>query len=293
MGNSPSGPHLLVNGNYSSYDIKLGKAATIISVTKNEEFYDGNSSWDLVYNVDGIICRLSIAKNTDRGDDTLVINVMEYCVIISITVKNEKEAGLLCRINPKFSPWYLAKHSTKHGESSRDDIQTYSLPYAYGTRKGLLITQKKKKSHEEGGYMVTIAHYYVNTASDGNTGTSEVDLGFSVVVKIGLHNGRLDFGVDGPVEHPSSALLYMIEEVIRTATWNPSACPHCKNIQSQRRRRLSESEDSEAPFPAPPRYGGSQNTANMGRFNGDANGSIIRAKEVKFSKENYFLKWWK
>jgi len=111
--------------------------------------------------------------------------------------------------------------------------------------------------------MVTVAHYYLNSGRGGNFGASCVDIGFSIVVKIGVmsYNGKLGFMVDGPVQHPYSALVYMIEEVTQTGTWKLSACPHCKKIQQQR-RWLSESEDSDTPLPPPPppprRYGGLQ-----------------------------------
>ena len=106
------------------------------------------------------------------------------------------------------------------------------------------------------------------------------------MVKIGVHNGVLGFSVDGPVEHPTYTLLYMIEEVSRTGMWKLSACPHCKNIQwwQQQRRWLSESEDSDATPPTPSSHGTQRNVTNKGEFNGDANGGIIQAKYVNFNK---------
>ncbi|KAL9324611.1 hypothetical protein ACSQ67_009468 [Phaseolus vulgaris] len=228
MGNSPSGPRFLGNGNYCSYHVKIDNAATI-TVTKDQQKSELNQF--------GMFDIFSMEANT-----------------------------------------------TREGVSRRGEVETKYWAYGCGTRMGLLVTEKKKKkSDEKQVYMATVAHYYVNSGSGRNDGG---DIGFSVVVKIGVHNGELDFSVDGPVEHPSSALLYMIQEVIRTGTWKLSSCPHCKNIQSQR-RWLSESEDSDTTLPPPPRYGGSQNAANIGRFNGDGIGSIIQATKVNF------IKWWK
>ncbi|BAU02892.1 hypothetical protein LR48_Vigan10g012000 [Vigna angularis] len=290
MGNSPSCPRLLGNGNYSSYDIKLGKAATI-SVTKDEGSF--GPRWELVYDVDGMTSTLSISRTTNKksGDDWLGIRVMDCSSVktekvrirphpwedITVAVNKEKKT---CLLYPRlYNSW---PNEAEYGESLNGGVKTQSRVYAYGTRKGLLVMESKKKSNEKQPYMVTVAHYYVNRDSGG----SGVDIGFSVVVKIGVVNGQLDFMVDGPVEHPTSALVYMIEEVVRTGKWKPSACPHCNNIQSQRRLLLSESEDSDSPLLPPRRYAGPQNTANMGRFDGDANGSIIQANKINF------FKWW-
>ncbi|XP_052723527.1 uncharacterized protein LOC108345216 isoform X2 [Vigna angularis] len=249
MGNSPSGPRLLGNGKYSSYDIKLGKAATIS--VKNEEGLL-KSRWKLVYDVDEMACTLSIAKLTNERSETMVGTVMK------------------------------SRSFSKFRESLRCEVETQSWTYTCATMEGLVVTQKKKKSNQEQPYMITVAHYYVNRDS----GESGVDIGFSVVVKIGVANGKLDFSVEGPEEHPSLALLYMIEEVCRTGTWKPSACPHCNNIQSQQRRLVSESEDSDTNLPTPPSsHGSQQNASNKGRFKGDGIGNIIHAKEVKFIKQ--------
>jgi len=299
MGNSPSGTRLLGNGKYS-YNIKMGEAATI-SVLKDEK----RPRWKLVYDVDGMTSSvLWVFKTTDKnlGNDVIFVEVAD-CDADEETegdsklvrpeprqnfgVKMEKgknETGLFSVFVLSDNDPLAAGEVRKQGVSRRGEVETQFWAYGCGTRKGLfVVVKKKKKSNEKLAYMVTVAHYYVNSESGCG-----VDMGFSVVVKIGVNNGVLDFSVDGPEEHPTSALLFMIEEVIQTASWNPSACPHCKNIQSQRRRWLSESEeDSDAPFPAPPRYGGSQNTANKGRFNGDGIGSMIQAKEVNFNK------WWR
>ncbi|QCD92063.1 hypothetical protein DEO72_LG5g121 [Vigna unguiculata] len=260
MGNSPSGPRLLGNGKYSSYNITLGKATTI-SVTKDL------SGWKLVYDVDGMTSTLSILKTAGRnsGDNKVRIDIVDC--IYSKTV----------RPRPRERFTLVVEENEETGGLGTN-----------GTRMGFL-SQEMKRSNEKRRNMVTVAHYYVNNGGGGggNFGASGgVDIGFSVVVKIGMLHGHLDFSVDGPVEHPSSALLYMIEEVIQARTWKRPACPHCKTIQSQR-RWLSESEDSDTTFPAPPSHGTQQTTSNNGRFNGDGIGSMIRANKVSFNK------WWR
>ncbi|XP_068503437.1 uncharacterized protein [Phaseolus vulgaris] len=297
MGNSPSGPRFLGNGKYCSYHVKIDNAATI-TVTKDQQ------KSELKYEVDGMTCTLSISRSLERisGDENISIsltdsflNIPKYSTVVPsqsasiyVSVKKEKKSdGFLCSQFGMFDIFSMEANTTREGVSRRGEVETKYWAYGCGTRMGLLVTEKKKKkSDEKQVYMATVAHYYVNSGSGRNDGG---DIGFSVVVKIGVHNGELDFSVDGPVEHPSSALLYMIDEVIRTGTWKLSSCPHCKNIQSQR-RWLSETEDSDTtlpPPPPPPHYGGSQNAANIGRFNGDGIGSIIQATKVNF------IKWWK
>ncbi|WVZ15912.1 hypothetical protein V8G54_013478 [Vigna mungo] len=289
MGNSLSGLRLLGKGNYSSYDIKLGKAATI-SVTKEEDVW--GRRWKLEYDVDGMTSTLFLLKITDKvsGRETLSISVLDCSAVkkevlsypweaITIEVKKEKNIGFL--YPTLVSASYLTR--AEYGESLSGGIKTQRWAYASGTRKGLLVMESKKKSNEKQPYRVTVAHYYVNRDSGG----SGVDIGFSGVVKIGVVNGKLDYSVDGPVQHPSSAIVYMIEEVSRTGKWKSSACPHCRNIQSQQRRWVSESEDSDNNLPTPPpSHGGQQSVSNMGRYNGDGIGNIIQAKEVNFNK------WW-
>ncbi|XP_014506855.1 uncharacterized protein LOC106766652 [Vigna radiata var. radiata] len=280
MKNIPSGPRLLGNGNYS-YDIKLSKAT--ISVTRDKG--NRNPYWKLVYDVDGMTSKLSIIKFTDeKSGDYINVDVGELFSLhphqwseLTVQVKKDKKTCLLYPI----LEMYNNLTNAEYGESLSDGVKTQRWVYACGTRKGLVVIVNKKKSKEEQPYMVTVAHYYVNSDSGG----SGVDIGFSGVVKIGVVNGKLDYSVDGPVEHPSSALLYMMEEVCRIGKWKPSTCPHCKNIQSQQRRLVSDSEDSDTNLPtAPPSHGGQQNASNIGRFNGDGIGSMIRAKNVNFIK---------
>jgi len=290
MGNSPSGPRLLGNGKYSSYNITLGKATTI-SVTKDL------SGWKLVYDVDGMTSTLSILKTAGRnsGDNKVRIDIVD-CIYsktvrprprerFTLVVEENEETGGL-GTNGEFQRDYSGNEAAYW--EFIGDMETFNWAYGCGTRMGFL-SQEMKRSNEKRRNMVTVAHYYVNNGGGGggNFGASGgVDIGFSVVVKIGMLHGHLDFSVDGPVEHPSSALLYMIEEVIQARTWKRPACPHCKTIQSQR-RWLSESEDSDTTFPAPPSHGTQQTTSNNGRFNGDGIGSMIRANKVSFNK------WWR
>ncbi|XP_027923330.1 uncharacterized protein LOC114181168 [Vigna unguiculata] len=305
MGNSPSGLRLLGNGKYS-YDIKLGKAASISVKTgrikEKENSFSRSQTWELSYNVDRITtCTLSIVKTTKTvpAEEKLLINIKDYIPeannrhikekhaalpthpteLFSITLqKDDEEDGVLdvafhqsCRY---LEPDYMKKRR------ERSTAGTSFYAYGYGSRMGVFVMEKKKRSNEKQPYMVTLAHYYVNSGRG-------VDIGFSVLVKIGVQNGELDFSVEGPEEHPSLALLYMIEEVVRSGKWKRSACPHCKNLQQWQRRWVSESEDSDTNVPTPAAsHGGQQNASNKGRFSGDGIGSMIHANKVNFNK------WW-
>ncbi|ESW24857.1 hypothetical protein PHAVU_004G166500 [Phaseolus vulgaris] len=306
MGNSPSGLRLLGNGKYCSYHVKLDNAATI-TVTKHEEITNDEEKiqdWELKYKVDGMSCTLSISRTTDRnsGSESISISVSDLypnigqhstllrpqCATLYVFVgKEKKKNAFLHKPYEVIDTIFREAKKKQYGESRsrRGEVETYYWAYGSGTRMGLLVTEKKKIriNNEEQTYMVTVAHYYVNSGSGRNCGG---DIGFSVVVEIGERNGGLDFSVEGPVEHPSSALVFMIEEVIRTGTWKLSSCPHCKNIQCQRRLR-SESEDSDATPPTPSSHGTQRNVTNRGEFNGDGNGNIIHAETVNIIR-NFF-----
>jgi len=157
----------------------------------------------------------------------------------------------------------------------------------YGTanRCGLLVLEGKKNDyHERVAKTVTIAHYFVssNGSAAVNRTSETTDIGFSVVAKIELCDGEFDITVEGPDQHPVSALLYMFNQVSRRGIWKPSMCPHCANVRREHSRMFgeSESEDSDS-VPLPPRLGGQRNAAtiaNDGRFTGHANGSFIRCR---------------
>lgn len=101
-----------------------------------------------------------------------------------------------------------------------------------------------------------------------------------------LDNGNLDFTVDGPVQHPSSALFYMFEEISRTGMWKPTMCPHCTNIQRQHRWQ-SESEDSDK-LPTTLTLGSQQKVRNNGVFVGGANGGIFDRNIMFFVRKFFY-----
>lgn len=308
MGNAPGSFRLLGNGT-SSYHFQLGQLASI-SMKKGEEKWEDNGKrsqkWEVSYNVEGLTCTLSITKSTGiNSDEELRIDIEDNRRREKINrhaikqyssgftqIVGRAEAGLLvgnmicfhANSTKDVRGWEEAASSTyvpytRNTTNSSGGVSSTTIcPYgSSGTRKGLYVTEWKKKKENEKPYMVTIAHYYANNGE--NLFTRGIDVGLSMMVKIRVSNGalfgidELDFTVDGPVQHPSSALLYMIEEVTRTKMWTPRACPHCANIQRQRRWQ-SESDDSDNLPVAPGHgHGNSQNARNHGVFNGDGNGS--------------------
>ncbi|WVZ14883.1 hypothetical protein V8G54_012449 [Vigna mungo] len=268
---------LLGYGNHSSYDLEMYKDGILRRFVPCSR---------LMYHVDGMTCVVSIFR---PWDEMFVMDVKDsYTVkskedseafsrhprpLITFSVEKDNETGLLF-VTPGYGDVIKQVNFPNFRESLSGVIETVIWRYSSASRKGLFVLQEKKKSKEEKAYMGILAHYF---------GGSGANLGFSVVVKIGVVNGQIDYSVDGPVQHPSSSLLYMIDEVCRTGTWKPSACPHCKNIQSQQRRLLlSESEDSDTNLPTPPPK---PSHGNTGRFNGDGIGNIIHAKQVRFIKQ--------
>ncbi|KAK7364021.1 hypothetical protein VNO80_12343 [Phaseolus coccineus] len=266
MGNILSGS----SGSHASYRIERDNAATI-TVTKHQE------KSEIKYDVDGMTSTLSICKSPRRnsGDEDISISVRDLypniqkhsANIVAKMEKKKEESGLVCDTNVS-----CGELPAKSGESRRGEVETQYWAYGSGTRMGLFVMEKKKKrSNEKLPYMVTVAHYYVNGASGRKCGGS-ADIGYSVVVKIEVsHNGQLGFIVDDPVDHTSSsALLYLIQEVIRTKTWKLSLCSHCKNnIQS-------ETEDSDTHLPSSSRNEHPPRIVNSGHFFGNANGSSFR-----------------
>lgn len=324
MGNSLGGFRFLRNAGDSSYHFQLGKSVTIDM--KDGEYkreVDGKltQTWEVSYNVEGLTCTFSMVKTLgNNSNDKLEINIRD-------TMHREKINDAVIRTDFEgFREWVKRSEtglldvsyvcSRGYSEKARDsDIacsskyipctrntnnstgvttSTTICPYGSGTRQGLLVREWKKKKGDEKPYMGTIAHYYANSNSPESNPRSRLDIGLSIVVKIRVSDdGNLNFTIDGPVQHPSSALFYMFEEVERTGVWEAMACPHCANIQRQRRWSRwmswqSESEDSDSLPPVRAGYYGrrQQHARNNGVFVGDANGSIFENNIMFFSRRS-------
>ena len=126
--------------------------------------------------------------------------------------------------------------------------------------------------------MVTLAHYYAVSNGYCFRG-SKIDVGLSMIVKIQVSNDSgLDIKIEGPVQHPVTALFYMFDEVRKTGIWKPTFCPHCAKIQKMQRNWLqTESEDSDNFQPTRhnyPKHMGKCVVANDGKVKGNNNGNL-------------------
>ncbi|CAK8533976.1 unnamed protein product [Lathyrus sativus] len=152
--------------------------------------------------------------------------------------------------------------------------------YGKGRRASLVVIESKKKSiTDPNPYMVTVNHYLA--VDDEDFFNPKMDIGLSVVVKIQVSNDfGLKYTVEGPERHPSSSLFYMFDQVRKhSGAWKPSWCPHCANLQKQRKSFMtSESEDNDS---FPPRHGNGYKqksesmVANESRVKGNYNGSLF------------------
>lgn len=322
MGNSHGGFSLLRNAGDSSYHFQRGKSVTINM--KDGEYkreVDGKvtQTWEVSYDVEGLTCTLSMVKTLGAdSNEKLEINIKDsthrekishevikeysegFCESVQTSETGLLDVSYVCssgysrkargRVIEASSSTYFPQ-TRKTTNSTGVTTSTTICRTGSGTRQGLLVREWKKKKGDEKPYMGTIAYYYANSNSRESNPRSRLDIGLSIVVKIRVSdNGYftyLDFTIDGPVQHPSSALFYMFEEVERTRVWEAMACPHCANIQRQRRWMLwqSESEDSDSLPPARAGYygRGQQNARNNGVFVGDANGSIFENNIMFFS----------
>ncbi|KOM54253.1 hypothetical protein LR48_Vigan10g014500 [Vigna angularis] len=171
--------------------------------------------------------------------------------------------------------------TTKNVDAWSGVTDTKICLYGTSNRCGLLVLECKNDCpHQRKAKAVTIAHYFVssNGSVAVNRSSETTDIGFSVVTKVRVCDGKFDITVEGPEPHPVFSLLHMFDEVNRSGIWKPSMCPHCRNIQREHSTMFSQSDSEDDVVPLPPRLGNQRNgttIANDGRFRGHANGSSI------------------
>ncbi|XP_058763263.1 uncharacterized protein LOC131636668 [Vicia villosa] len=138
-----------------------------------------------------------------------------------------------------------------------------------GTNRGLVVVERKKKSKDEKPFMVTVAHYYF--IHDFYVNLFKIDIGLSVIVKVeSIKNEGLYSTLEGPTQHPASALIYMMDEVRRTGIWKPATCPHCATLEEQQSSRAKGSFSRRA-------------INNDGTFNGNGSGNMIQGDFNQFT----------
>ncbi|WVZ14573.1 hypothetical protein V8G54_012139 [Vigna mungo] len=262
--------------------LQLGTYATINTKTSISNRYDDGSyveNAEVLYTVEGSMCKLTLQRTVWNGNVFLVAFVVQdICSAketLSLTIF--KHGTVLLDVLDVITCSEVWTKTRKNFDAWGSVTDTKVYLYGTTNRCGLLVLECKKNDyHQRNAKVVTIAHYFVssNVSVAVNSSSETTDIGFSVVVKVGLHDGKFDITVEGPESHPVSALLHMFDEVNRTGIWKPSMCPHCRNNQRKHSRMFSQSDSEDDVVPFPARLGNQRNAAtiaNDGRFRGHAN----------------------
>ncbi|XP_027357153.1 uncharacterized protein LOC113866522 [Abrus precatorius] len=187
-------------------------------------------TWEMSYKAEnGSISRLLLIKTKrtpqdyrSPGLEELQIKISDFITSFSISVLKD-EAGLLYVNLPQSTLPFTRKTSYVLSSVLETDVYKYES----ATRTRLIVKEewKKMRGNELMPFMATVAFYY----------TYGTYIGLSIVIYIRVSDdGYLDLDVDGPIQHPTSALFYMFDEVTRTGLWKPTMCPHCAAVKKQR-----------------------------------------------------------
>ncbi|KAL9324588.1 hypothetical protein ACSQ67_009445 [Phaseolus vulgaris] len=264
--------------------LQLGRYASInLTTSLFHKFSDGSyaDKAEVSYTVEGSTCNLMLMRYVDENDHVASVSLLLHDsiaflegekILLHIT---KSELGFLT-MEYKSNCSCIAWTKTKKKVDAWGGVTETKL-YFYGTanRCGLLVWQGKKNDYHGEDKAVTMAQYFVhsNGTAAVNRSSETTDVGFSVVVKVGTSDEKYDITVEGPEQHPASALLYMFDEVYRSGIWKPSMRPHCGNIRRNMSSWQSDSEESD---------GRQRNAVRIynadGRFNGHANGASIRCR---------------
>ncbi|TKY44615.1 hypothetical protein E2542_SST30892 [Spatholobus suberectus] len=211
--------------------IELGRSAAIELSTKIRKKLSGGGFWEdwyVSYKVDEETYDLSLVRDHDKKGNVnkvsfTLLRLHPRWTILSLQIERTETDFL--RINWTHGqgaeaepvPWTMTNRAV---DASGDVVDTKVCLHR-GRKKGdLIVLECKKRSADEEPNAATVAHYFANNRT-------ESDVGFSVVSKVRVSNGKLDITVEGPEQHPASALLYMFDQVCRSGIWEPTMCPHC------------------------------------------------------------------
>ncbi|ESW24871.1 hypothetical protein PHAVU_004G167900 [Phaseolus vulgaris] len=273
--------------------LQLG-ASTSIDLSRDLSEKDDagvvNETFKVVYTVDKETCQVSFTRYGDQHCNAQKVHFVVYDLSSSdfkTQFTMEITGTKYIRIVSIFW-WMLSKFRTKEYATVSTNtnksldvwggvVDTEVQLYENGRNWGLVVKESKKKRGEEEVEVATVAHYFVKRSGTSLHMSSGTDIGFSVVAKIGVSNGKFDIRVEGPEQHPVSALLYMFAEVSRTGIWKPTMCPHCHHKGRGKMFWQSDSEDSDSvsiPVPvATPKS--ARGVSNGGRFKGNGNGNFF------------------
>ncbi|CAK8533977.1 unnamed protein product [Lathyrus sativus] len=280
MGNGLNGASLISNDTDYPCRVQLGRYA-FIDVTQTE--YTGGYNDEKLPNVSKMIYALDKGagssceiKFTIRKTDTGYLEPPDTSLHVIKDIREEMS----------ILDWGPDSNRTIDVWGGVTELSTFL--YGKGRRASLVVLESKKKSiSDPNPYMVTVVHYLA--VDDGDFFNPKMDIGLSVAVKIQASNDfELKYTIEGPERHPSSSLFYMFDQVRKhSGAWKSSWCPHCANLQKQRKSlQTSESEDNDS---FPPRHGNGYKqksesmVANESRVKGNYNGSLF-TKYLHFHK---------
>jgi len=267
-GSLPFPCHLQL-GTYASINL-----TTSVVYKRNDGSYHDKA--DVTYTVEGSTCNLALRRAINKNSYVRCVSfeLRDSIVDMLFLNINKAETDLLKVQTISDAIFKTKKKKNLHAWGGVTETKVYL--YGTANRCGLLVWECNKNDGHQHAKAVTIAHYFVHSSGTVavNRSTETTDIGFSVVVKIGLSDGNFDITVEGPEQHPASALLYMFDEVNRSGIWKPSMCPHCGNVRRNMSSSQTDSEESDG------RQGNAVRIYNSdGKFNGHACGASIRCRD--------------
>ncbi|XP_027924767.1 uncharacterized protein LOC114182171 [Vigna unguiculata] len=299
MGNILRSGGLLSNGGTGDdpCHVQLGKYAAI-ALSERQVMMQQNGgvleSWNITYEVGASACALQLTRECDYTKNVKGLRLQlrsettkrsgdlaEFDFFLDVQTINGDDFVVsprwfaICGVHTTTSLNQHKRVNNKTGSVSDMDMYLYGE----GHKGGFIVLERKKKSGHLLPFEVTLAHYHATGSGINDYRKIKPDFGLSMVAKIRSIGGNLTIMVDGPEQHPSSALLYMFDEVSRNGYWHRDMCPHCaKNPKKQNREQWqSESEDSDS-TPKGVSLGGSGKNvrviSNGGKFGGDGNGNF-------------------
>jgi len=258
--------------------------------------------WSISYEIGVSDCDLELARDIDTSGDVKGLRlqlrsdtpkrsgaISEFDFFLDVRTVKENDFLVYPRWNAVsgvHTTTTLNQNKKTNKSGTVTDIDMYL--YGEGHKGGLIVLERKKKSGHILPYELTLVHYHATGSGINDYRNIRPDFGLSIVAKIRSNGGNLSVMVDGPEQHPSSALLYMFDEVSRNGIWYHEMCPHCaKNPKKQNEEwEQSESEDTDSSPKAPSLLGGSTKNArvisNGGKFGGDGNGNFYERNIFNF-----------